>query len=174
MKRLNVVDELDESESFECPEFEDFRRAVQKPSKIEQWTALMPFSGIIASALTPMIARKAGEEKHAYLRRFANSGRGKSENENSWRDPLRAVRHVDDEELVLVCEGIKEACLKILKEKVQELNTAYNALDNARDSSALDQAAHGVSDQHSKFAVPEMNCGNIEKFFEGLSGQVGL
>ncbi len=142
-------------------DFQEFKLAVQRPSKIlkeiERWTSSMPFSQLVATGFAPLVGHDHPAKK---------KGKGYAHEEAIQRDPIRIISKCSDDEFSAVCDGVLEGIKKLLQKNHKEVKAAYEAFDKQK-------FAKGSEDDQSKFAVNTMSCGQISDFYKGLEGRVG-
>ena len=149
------LDEEGEREVFEGADsdqdqgldFNEFLTAVKTPSKIEQWTAGLPLSKLVATAFVPIIRQSKYKE-----------------------DPLIALSECSAQVLSLVLGVLKDGLNELLWKHISELKTGYRALKSLNLETQGPQAT-------SKFSIGDvgtMSCGKINDFYGGLGSRVGL
>jgi len=143
---VNEIFDIVDADGDNSLDFDEFKAAVKRPSKLEQWTMGIPMFRIVASGLVPLVARSQVRD-----------------------DPLRALAICSEEHIATVVEGMKEGLHKVILKHLERLKAGYDAINSLKDSAKL-------AKQMSKFSfgdVVTMNCGRIEAFFDGLGGRVG-
>jgi hypothetical protein len=78
------------------------------------------------------------------------------------KDPLSSISSLNEEHLKLVVKGFAYGLEKILNEECRKLRDALSKMQNMAEYSMAE-----------KFEVPEMRCGKIEHFHEGLAARIG-
>jgi hypothetical protein len=149
------LDEEGEREVFEGADndqdqgldFNEFLLAVKKPSKLDQWTAGLPLTKLVAAAFVPIIRQSTFKD-----------------------DPLVALSECSTQTLSLVINALKEGLNELLWKHISELKTGYRAMKNMK----LDiQDTKAQSKFSSGGEVGVMSCGKINDFYGGLGSRVG-
>jgi hypothetical protein len=149
------LDEEGEREVFEgadndqdqALDFNEFLLAVKKPSKVEQWTAGLPLTKLVAAAFVPIIRQSKFKD-----------------------DPLVALSECSTQTLSLVINVLKEGLHELLWKHISELKTGYRAMKNMKLDIQENQAQSKFS---SGGEVGVMSCGKINDFYGGLGSRVG-
>ena len=136
-----------DSDQDQSLDFNEFLTAIKKPSTIEQWTAGLPLTKLVAAAFVPIIRQSKYKE-----------------------DPLIALSECSAQVLSLALGVLKDGLNELLWKHISELKTGYCALKSLNLESQGPQA-------NSKFSIGEvgtMSCGKINDFYGGLGTRVGL
>jgi hypothetical protein len=151
---------------------EEFKCSVRRRSKLEQWTAAMPISPLVASCFVPLLLR-------SYEAMEVESGQGSASTDDAHTkpevalkllsdpDPLSRIRRIDARDLTTVCMGLMDGFRELLCERIRRVNEAYAAMD--RQSL---KCADGGGAAVGKFAF-SMQGGETSDFYNGLGARVG-
>ena len=89
-------------------DFNEFQRAVSRPSSVEQWAGELPLAQLVADSM-PRI---------------------------KGQDPLRVVSEATEEQLENSCLAVAEVLLKLLQDKVSTLKDLYRIQEQAKPNLA--------------------------------------
>ena len=128
-------------------DFNEFLMAVKKPSKVEQWTAGLPLTKLVATAFVPIIRQSKFES-----------------------DPLVALSECSASILSSVVNMLKDGLYELLWKHISDLKTGYRALQSMN----LETQGHQAPSKFSIGEVGTMSCGKINDFYGGLGSRVGL
>jgi hypothetical protein len=78
-------------------------------------------------------------------------------------DNLKILGRLDDQQLKLAVRGFAYGLERMLLKERDTLRYAMSKMDEHRENK-----------QAEKFEVPEMKCGNIENFYDGLAARIGI
>ncbi len=85
-------------------DIDEFRMLVQKPSKIQQWTASMPLAALVADAMP----------------------------RNSGVDALRTISTMCHDDIAAVCTVVSDGLKTMLMKEVENLGQAFKILDESQ------------------------------------------
>ncbi len=147
--------------------FEEFKCAVRRRSKLEQWTASMPLGPLVASCFVPLLLRSyENEQCTAKTAESSTQEAGAKINMLNDPDPLSRIMKINDRDLSIVCIGLMDGFRELICERIMQLNESYNAIQTnlpKSDSSGSDVC---------KFAF-SMQGGKTSDFYSGLGARVG-
>jgi hypothetical protein len=129
-----------------CLDFEEFKRAVQQqPTQLEQWTSMLPLSGMLAKSLP--VSGGLGDQ------------------------PLRDFSRLSEDEINTAADVFSDGLRRLLMEAKSDLRQMFDCVDKKASEAAKDSAG-GVS-AVSKFKTFKMNTGVVADYHEGLSSRIG-
>jgi hypothetical protein len=145
LKELGVnITEIESEELFDEFDYcdnqglnlQELQLLLQKPCRLHEWAMGLPLYELLADAMP----RKPG------------------------MDPLRVVSTLTSEEIVAVCEVVRNGLARMLKESSELLFKAFLISDKRSKESFSDG---------SKFSLQSMSCGNIDDFHKGIEARIG-
>ena len=157
--------------------FEEFKSAIRRRTKLEQFSMSIPTSELVLSCLAAIVLRD-------------NHGGASESNPNSFdhdvhhADPLVKILDISGRDLDLVCMGVAEGCKYALQQRIKILRMAYDKLDEQKK--ALEEEQKKLEEQmkgksivqlkeiaDSKFSFC-MTGGNVSDFYKGLEARIGM
>jgi hypothetical protein len=148
---------------------EEFKCAVRRRTKLEQWTASMPMGSLVASCFVPNLLR-------SYAKIAASSYNQEAGSDNTPQkpmptllndqDPLLRIHDINARELSTVCFGLMDGFRGLICESMIQLRESYKATPKKLAES------DGTSSDVGKFAF-SMQGGLTSDFYSGLGVRVG-
>ncbi len=132
---------------------EEFKCAVRRRTKLEQWTASMPTGPLVASCFVSFLLRSYATKKEHNL------------NLRNDPDPLSSIKDIDEVGLSTVCIGLMDGFRKLICQRINQVKESYAAMSTHNLSTSADCSV-------GKFAF-SMQGGKTSDFYSGLGALVG-
>jgi hypothetical protein len=172
---LDDIFQAQDNSGIKSISFEEFKSAIRRRTKLEQWSLSIPTSDLVASCLAPIVQRK-------------NSGSSPDTIPNlsavDQDDQLSKILDISGRDLDFVCMGIAEGCKYVLQQRTKILKVAYAKLDEQKKALELEQIKLDEHFKEKKNARPTemaeskfsfcMTGGNISDFYKGLEARIGM
>jgi hypothetical protein len=141
-------------------DLKEFKFAASRSSKtvreIEGWTASFPFSQLAAACFIPFVENYRPPNNKDVRPQAVN------------KSALEIISECADADFSVACEKmLLEGFKPLLSKHLKKLQAAYTAQRKSDEKK-------GKEDEQSKFSINTMSCGEIDAFYEGLGGRVGI
>ena len=136
--------DIDEDDGLDA---EEFLRAINCPSELEQWSSTLPLAKLLGCCL-----------ETAMVRALVDCPSAQS-------DPIRKIVCMSSQDINTVADEFGEGLRRLVTQKVKELKQCFWELDK--------KAAEGSDGSSAKFQTFAMSAGTVEDFHKGLIDRVG-